>query len=709
MEGGSKPGSIPGLAQTDKSITMEMYGNIRCVTHTELVSGGIITQANYDNFARRKQFVFHQRGGNGRTALIDYQSLPERVRERYDEVFPHAEIQIKKQIMSSRLMQDPKALEFYRRYELTDGSCLTDKKQAEYVLNAEVMNEMVRVEKDTRALHSKCGYKRPAQVWDAVLGTCEELRRLYGHTLPTNTARLKEKFNAYKKNGYPALVSGKNGNASARKIGEAEARLLLKLKRSRMPVYTDAQIFDEYNRLAIESGTLKPIKSLNTLRNYLHSPEVMPLWYSAVHGMQQWKAKFTTIMRTEMPTMRDSLWYSDGTKLNLYYKNSSGQMCTTSVYEVMDAYSEVLLGYDIAPNESFDSQYRAFRMAVETAGTRPYEIVNDNQGGHKKASAQGFFDKIAVLRKPTMPYNGQSKTIESAFGRFQQQILHKIWYFTGQNITTKKLSSRPNLEFIEANAFALPTLAEVKEMYRKCRDEWNQSAHPKTGIARMHMYTLSSNPEAQAISETEMKHLFWLKSKKAVTYTNKGLEITINRETYEYDVYGADGLRNEEWALQNTGRQFHVLYDPMDMTQVELWEITASGLRFSTVATPKVVISRGTQERTSEETSFMRRTIQQSKETMALVQVTMEEFDLDEQIAAELFGLVTPQPKNVGRKAMEQIREDYDHGRRKAPISLPEKQAMEEDDEVLAYATLGEETKYTSNLTFDDVSCYEKM
>ena len=58
---------------------------------------------------------------------------------------------------------------------------------------------------------------------------------------------------------------------------------------------------------------------------------------------------------------------------------------------------------------------------------------------------------------------------------------------------------------------------------------------------------------------------------------------------------------------------------------------------------------------------------------------------------------------------MEQIREDYDHGRRKAPISLPEKQAMEEDDLVLAYSTLGEETKYTSNLTFDDVSCYEKL
>lgn len=690
---------------------MEMYGNIRCVTHAELVEGGVITHSNYINYVKRKLFVFHQRGGNGRVALIDYNSLPERVRERYDAVYPDADAELKRQFMRNLLRQDPKAVEFYRRYELTGGSGLTDKKQAEYTLNAEVMNEMVRVEKATQALHSKCGYRRPNQVWDVVISTCEELRRLYGHTLPNNAARLREKFNAYKKDGYIVLVSGKNGNASARKIGASEARLLLKLKRSRLPVYTDAQIFDEYNRRAVESGTLNPIKSINTLHNYLYAPEVISLWYGAVHGMQQWKAKFTTLMKTALPSMRDSLWYSDGTKLNLYYKDSCGKMCTTSVYEVMDAYSEVLLGYDIAPNENFDSQYKAFRMAVEIAGTRPFEIVNDNQGGHKKAAAQGFFDRIAVLRKPTMPYNGQSKTIESAFGRFQQQILHKIWYFTGQNVTSKKLSSRPNLEFIEANAFALPTLEEMKEIYRQCRDEWNKAAHPKTGIVRMEMYMMSENPESQAVSQEEMRHLFWLKSKKSVTYTNKGVEITLNRQTYEYDVYGTDGLRNEQWALRNTGRQFHVMYDPMDMTRVELWEVCSTGLRFSTEATPKVVISRGTQERTSEETSFMRRTIEQSKNTMALIQISMEEFDLDEQIAAELFGLVTPQPKNVSPKMIERIRDDYEHGRMKAPISLPEKQVMVEEEEEMAmtYSSFGEETKYTSNLTFDDVCCYEKM
>ena len=698
---------------------MEMFGNIRCVTFAELVTqGGILSEPNYKKKVREGKIrVLRPGKGKGACALIDYVSLYKPIKDAYDAKFPDAEQrmkeQIKAEIMNDILRSDSKAVEFYRdRYRLADGSGLTDKKQAEYVLNAQVMNEMIRVESEMVSRHRQSGYSHPKEVWETVLGTCEKLRGMYQHTLPSNAARLREKFVAYKKYGYEVLVSRKNGNQNTRKIGPMEGRLLLKLKRSKFPIYTDSQIFDEYNRQAIERG-LKPIKSMTTLRNYLNDPAVMPLWFAAVYGMQKWKSKYSSLLKTQLPQMRDALWYSDGTKLNLYYRNEAGKMCTTSVYEVMDAYSETLIGYDIAPKETFDSQYRAFRQAVEFAGVRPYEIVNDNQGGHNKLAAQGFFDKIAILHKPAMPYNGQSKTIESVFGRFQQQILHKIWYFTGQNVTAVKMSSKPNLEFIEQNAYALPTLAEVKEIYRQCREEWNNAAHPATGIARIDMYRMSENSETTPVQPVDVIQMFWLTSAKEVTYTNAGLRIEIDKQRYEYEVYGEDGLRNEQWALRNTGRKFRVLYDPMDMSTVELWEVTASGLKFSASATPRVVISRATQERTSEETSFMRRTVNLNKETMALVQFSTEDFDLNEAIAAELFGLSTPKPKNVGKKKLDEVREKYEAGVLKAPISLPEKLAMdeEEEDTELGYSTTGEYTKVTSNLTFEDVisSRYDRM
>lgn len=681
---------------------MEMYGKIRCVTHAELVGSGIISESNLKKKVKAKLIMQVQLGGNGRKALYDYLSLPAPLRRDYDNQYPNALEEMKEQLMSNTIRSDSKAVEFYKTYEPQ----ISLPRQAEYVLNAEVMNELIRVEKETEALHKKCGYSRKRVVWETVQGTCEKLRERYNHTLPANATRLREKFNAYKKIKYAALINKNTGNQAARVVVPEVARLLLKLRRSIVPRYTEAQIFEEYNRRAPKLR-LNAIKSPTTIKNYLYDPAVMPMWYAAVYGMQKWKAKYSSLMKTSLPQMRDALWYGDGTKLNLYYKNEQGKMCTTGVYEVMDAYSETLLGYDIAPNENFDSQYRAYRMAIETAGSRPYEIVTDNQGGHKKGNAMGFFQRLTVLHRPTMPYNGQSKTIENAFYRFQAQVLHAIWYFTGQNVNTKKLASKPNLEFIEENAYALPTLEEVKAIYRECRDKWNnKEGHFATGIPHMEMYRMSENPEAQPVTDIDIMRMFWLCHPKPVTYNNYGLQFEINRQKYHYDVYAADGLRDEAWALRNTGREFTVMYDPMDMTRIELWRNTATGPKYSATATPKVTVSRATQERTPEESSHIRQTIERNKEVMTTIQLEGERFDLDEGIAAEFFGLSTPKPKNVSKKKMDEYRKKHERGELDTPLSLPEKRRLEEaeTDTATAYSGLGEYTKALSNMTLEQLA-----
>lgn len=687
---------------------MEMFGNIRCVTYGELVGSGILSESNYKKKVRDgKLRVVRPGKGKGSCALIDYNSIPEPVREEYNAKFPHAVEQIKEQYMSNILIPDPKAVEYYRdKYRLPDGSGLTDKKQAEYVLNAEVMNEMIRVESNTRALHSKCGFIRKAQVWEAVEGTCDKLREAYGHTL--RNSRLREKFNQYKKEGYAALVSRKVGNQNTRKIGTEEARLLLKLRRSRVPVYTEMQIFEEFNHQATLRG-LEQLKSPTSVRNFLFSPAIQPLWFAIVHGELEWRKKYSALLKTEQPSLRDSVWYSDGTKLNLYYRNESGKICTTSVYEVMDAYSEVLLGYDIAPGEKFDSQFRAFRMAVETAKVKPYEIVNDNQGGHKKLSAQDFFKKICRLHRFTAPYSGQSKTIESVFGRFQTQILHKYWNFTGQNITATKQNSHPNMELILSNVDKLPTLKEMKQLYAECRNEWNESAHPATGISRQDMYTMSENPLTVPVTELDMIQMFWLKSKKPITYTNSGLCIEIGKRKYEYEVYGANGLRDESFAMKHTGQKFHVLYDPRDMTLVELWYETADGLKFASGATPKVSVHRAIQDQEHEETVQMRAQIEASKANRAAMLLLMENFDKEEGIALEYFGLNTPKTKGLSDKKMRGYREEYEDGTLIPPVQLPPKSEQpEESDQVLEFSDVGEYTKELSNFTFDDVDRYNR-
>ena len=79
------------------------------------------------------------------------------------------------------------------------------------------------------------------------------------------------------------LVSGKYGNSNTLKIEEDGGRYLVALKRSRVPVYTDMEIFEEYNRVALERGW-KPLKSPRSLREWFNSPRVEPLWYDAVYA-----------------------------------------------------------------------------------------------------------------------------------------------------------------------------------------------------------------------------------------------------------------------------------------------------------------------------------------------------------------------------------------------------------------------------------------
>ncbi len=675
---------------------MEMYGNSRCVEYSEIV-GNILSVPSYKKNVREGRIRVVRKGGNGRVALIDYASLPERIKRAYDAMFPTASNDVIQQEMKSVLKSDSKAMEYYRRYTNAAGNGLTDVMQAEYVKNAEVLNEMIRVDNEMTAMKKKMGGSRKG-VWEAVVSVCEKLRAEYKHTLPVNESRLREKYNSYRKDGYKVLISGKVGNQNTRKIGPAEARLLIKLKRSRVPVYTDAQIYEEFNVQAEKRG-FDQLKSATTVRNFLYEPSVLPLWWSAVYGEQSWKNKFSALLKTELPSLRDSLWYSDGTKLNLYYRDDKNVVRTTAVYEVMDAYSEVFVGYDIAPTECFDSQYRAFRMAVEFSGHKPYEIVNDNQGGHTKMSANGFLNNISHVQRRTAPYSGQSKTIESAFGRFQSQVMHQLWMFTGQNITAKKENSHINREFLEANVRNLPTLEEAKVLYKECRDKWNAGTHPKTGLSRMDMYMMSENPETPAVTEIDMVQMFWIKSKEAITYTNSGIKVTIDKQTYEYQVYMKDqpGVRDDSFALKNTGRKFHVLYDPYDMTMVELWEVTATGLRFATEATPKLSIFRNIQERDEDENIMMRAQIESNARTRALAHFTMEDFDINEMINPEYFGLSTPEPKGISKKRLDEYKTAYERGKITSPIAVPELVEVEDQGEAEP-ATLGAYTKAVSNM-----------
>ena len=565
---------------------------------------------------------------------------------------------LKAQDLKERVKEDSNARVFYEAFEYDLNGVQTRLSQKlidEYTGNASVLKMLwERMNELTATTHALGGGRR-GDLWDIIFRQSEKLREVTGHTLPKNLARLKEKMSHYKKSGYETLISGKVGNKNTLKITEDAGRRLIALKRSRVPVLTDSQIFDTFNQECEVKGW-KPLKSVRSLKTWLESAAIEPLWHDAVYGEMSAHQKFDRRHKTQLPTMRDALWYGDGTKINLYYRDDEGKVRTTSVYEVIDAATEMFLGFCISDNEDYEAQYMAYRMAIQVSGHKPYEIVHDNQGGHKKLQSQKFFDKLCHIHRTTAPYNGASKTIESVFGRFQMQVLHKDWRFTGQNITAKKDSSRPNMEFIEANKDKLYTYDELKAAYLKARTEWNEMAHPATGEQRIKMYEQSENPETPVVTASDMIDMFWVQCDRMSTFTSSGIEITVKGQKRVYEVMSEPGVPDIEWRRKHTYQKFVVKYDPYDFQSIRLyWKDKAGELRFERVAEPYIVIHRAIQEQTEGEATFIRQQQKAIEQSRIERQVTGRQIEFAEGVAPEQNGLSSPGLKGVTADVQRQI------------------------------------------------------
>ena len=144
-------------------------------------------------------------GHNGQKVLIDYYSLPLRYRQLFEEKHGDPKELLEKEAVRATLVFDSEARAFFTGYRYDKGTetntGLPVELVEEYTINASVLNILIERYSDCRALRRACG-GTVRGVWDVVAETSEELRDRYGHTLPTNVARLRERINRYKKDGY---------------------------------------------------------------------------------------------------------------------------------------------------------------------------------------------------------------------------------------------------------------------------------------------------------------------------------------------------------------------------------------------------------------------------------------------------------------------------------------------------------------------------
>ncbi len=382
--------------------------------------------------------------------------------------------------------------------------------------------------------------------------------------LPANYSKLQAKLRDYKEQGAACLISKALGNNIARKVGDEQLEYMIKLySDKRKPSFE--QVTGWYNEAAGRRAGLGldlwPEITAGTAKNNLLATDVQPVWYMARHGFDAWKARYEYTMLCYKPSQRDIQWVIDGTKVNKRYRTAKGVSAKLKMLVVMDVATECFLGWAFAEKEDAAEVAKAVRAAIQRAGgVRPYQFLYDNDSSNK-----AFFKNMAGLHFPAMPYNGQSKTIEGAFGRLQKGIMRADVNFTGQNIKARSLDNQENTDGLKVAD--LPTLAEAIAQAEYELHVWNNTPC-KDGKSPKQKYETSENPAPQPLTAEDEVEAFWLWNDQPITYRRDGLRFKKQGIESVYEVVEMlEGQLVPDLAFHSryVGQRFFVKYDPANV------------------------------------------------------------------------------------------------------------------------------------------------
>ncbi|MEI6061879.1 MAG: hypothetical protein WCR72_14335, partial [Bacteroidota bacterium] len=120
---------------------MNTYNNSVVISAAEII-GNICTAANYRNLTQRGHLKVVQRGCRNTPALIDYDSMPERLKRLVIERIGDPTKVIKTSYITNAVTHDTEARDFFNHYLTSNDEHLPANRITEYIANAEVLNAL---------------------------------------------------------------------------------------------------------------------------------------------------------------------------------------------------------------------------------------------------------------------------------------------------------------------------------------------------------------------------------------------------------------------------------------------------------------------------------------------------------------------------------------------------------------------------------------
>lgn len=207
-----------------------LYQNTLCVQAKALYTDfDVLSEGYYKKLCSTGTLQKLRVGGNGRTALISWQSIPERFKKEIVKIVGDPYKQVQETKLEDRLIYDPAAAAYFSEHVLLDGRNLPAETQIQYTNDAQILNTISDLIQKRNGLKKALG-SNSKNLWQKVAEAVNSIdQSKVPHTLPTNHRRIQNKLQAYKKEGYPGLISKKFCNDNSRKVTAQIERLLLSL------------------------------------------------------------------------------------------------------------------------------------------------------------------------------------------------------------------------------------------------------------------------------------------------------------------------------------------------------------------------------------------------------------------------------------------------------------------------------------------------
>lgn len=553
----------------------EYQQNTLCVQSAWLWESEIISFDYYRQLCSRGKIKKITIGGNGRKALVAYESIPDRFKKiiRDRGIDPYASV--KNIVFGDYMDWDYDAEHYFRDYLLENGSHLPEEKQKEYTHQAVMFNAVKHIATNV-VVQKRFGGKQ--QMWDRMLEAISNLPETWLHTRYKNVVSFKRAIKKFEDEGYSSIVSGKWLNSNPSKIVDEVADFIL--AQYCLPIkYTITEVLKIYESVREAKGW-KPLTE-RALGAWLDKTEQKRIWMLARDGKEEYMKHFGhTVTRNRSQWFPNAWWAIDGTKLDLVHfaNNKSKMAAELKINVVFDVYSEKIIGWDIAYSENHASHFRAIKMAVNESGCRPFLFTYDKQSGHTSGKMQDLYNRLPVNNHHYSHKVGRkSSPAEQIFNRLQQQVISKMWFSDKQGIKVRTATNKPNTDFIVEYKTALPTVDEFNKIFKALVNKWNAGKQEDWEYNRIEMYNQETE-HREEISIMDQLSMFWIDETKTKKYYAHGMPLTVEGKDYLYEVYDESNNVDLNFRRKYVGENLIVRYDPERLDEfIGLYELTPSG------------------------------------------------------------------------------------------------------------------------------------